>query len=308
MQSKSKIYLPLILGILILGGLIVFWPAPAANAQCGSQASSCKNCHEVQGQDPVNNDGTGWHQSHSFGDFCEFCHAGNVQSPDKDGAHTGMVAPLDDVQASCGNCHPADLMEKAEVYASALGIEVGSGGGTPRSSGSNDGSPDDEGQPEDNSASEAPPSGSSIVGDADVIDYNQRYEETVLGKRKINWGNVLVTTMIVLVAGGGGGFAFWNERRLRTPDSAKAEKTPAITSEILELPQIEGYPTEIVALLPKIADLNPIGLHALKRLLDDPEEASELLQSLSRLDPELVRRFRRLDRDLKALLLALSGD
>lgn len=308
MQLKSKIFLPLILGILIIGGSIVFWPAPAANAQCGSQASSCKNCHEVQGQDPVNNDGTGWHQSHAFGDFCEFCHAGNVQSPDKDGAHTGMVEPLADVQASCSNCHPADLMEKAEVYASVLGVEVGTGGGTPRSSGSNDDSTTDQGQPEENSLSEAPPSGSSIVTDADVIDYNQRYDETVLGKRTINWGNVLVTAMIVLVAGGGGGFVYWNEKRLQTPDSAKAEQASTKASETHELPQIEGYPAEIVALLPKIADLNPIGLHALKRLLENPEEASELLQSLSRLDPELVRRIRRLDWDSRALLLALSGD
>jgi hypothetical protein len=63
-----------------------------------------------------------------------------------------------------------------------------------------------------------------------------------------------------------------------------------------------------VALLPKIARLNPMGLFALKRLLENPEEASELLHSLSRLDPELVRRIRSLDHEARAVLLALAGD
>jgi hypothetical protein len=64
----------------------------------------------------------------------------------------------------------------------------------------------------------------------------------------------------------------------------------------------------VAALLPKIAALNPVGRHALARLLENPEEAAELLHNLSRLDPELVRRIRSLDRDARALLLALSGD
>ena len=69
----------LYLGLAVIA--VVAWPRPAS-AQCGSSASSCKNCHEVQGQDAVNADGTGWHQSHAFGDFCYICHAGNNQSMD----------------------------------------------------------------------------------------------------------------------------------------------------------------------------------------------------------------------------------
>lgn len=308
MQSKTNLYLPLIFGFLIIGGLIVFWPAPPVNAQCGSQASSCKNCHEVQGQDPVNNDGTGWHESHAFGDFCEFCHAGNVQSLDKDEAHTGMVAPLEDVQASCASCHPADLMEKAEVYASILGVEAGTGGGSRPSTGSDAGETTGGNDTGESSPADSPPAGALIVDDAEVIDYNQRYDETVLGKRTINWGNLIVTAMIVLVAGGGGGFVIWNERRLRAPEAVEVSNPPDTAKQSGELPGLNGYPDEILLLMPKIAKLNPVGLHALKRLLDDPEEASELLHSLSRLDPELVRTIRRLDRDSRALLLALSGD
>lgn len=113
---------------LLVSGLGVFLSLTvpqSAQAQCGSSASSCKNCHEVQGEDPVNNDGTNWHEAHAFGDFCEFCHAGNVQATDKETAHVGLEAPLDNVQVSCGNCHAADLDERATVYAVALGVEIG---------------------------------------------------------------------------------------------------------------------------------------------------------------------------------------
>ena len=97
-------------------------------AQCGTQASSCKNCHEVQGELPVNNDGTGWHESHAFGDFCYVCHAGNQQATDMTEAHTGMVAPLSDIDASCKMCHAADLQDRAMVYASILNVSLGDGG------------------------------------------------------------------------------------------------------------------------------------------------------------------------------------
>ncbi len=128
---KNKTHL--IPWFLLFGGIILFLGLTvpqSAQAQCGSSASSCKNCHEVQGEAPVNADGTNWHQAHAFGDFCEFCHAGNVQATDKETAHVGMEAPMDNVQVSCGNCHAADLAERADVYAVALGVEIGSGGGS----------------------------------------------------------------------------------------------------------------------------------------------------------------------------------
>src|SRR5688572_16953692 len=55
----------------------------SAKAQCGTSASSCQSCHEVQKQDPVNTEGD-WHIQHSFGDFCEFCHGGNVTATEID--------------------------------------------------------------------------------------------------------------------------------------------------------------------------------------------------------------------------------
>ena len=102
-MQRKKTLIFLFLGALMLFVGTALWllqPQPA-KAQCGSQASSCKTCHEVQSQKPVNSDGTGWHQSHAFGDFCVFCHAGNEQATDKVAAHTGMVPPLSDVKSAC---------------------------------------------------------------------------------------------------------------------------------------------------------------------------------------------------------------
>ncbi len=61
--------------LLIVITSIWLGSATPVNAQCGSQASSCKNCHEVQGEMPVNKMAPAWHQSHAFGDFCYICHA-----------------------------------------------------------------------------------------------------------------------------------------------------------------------------------------------------------------------------------------
>ena len=313
MQFRAKfLIIILLLGTILVVGQFFFWPISAANAQCGSQASSCKNCHEVQGQDPVNNDGTGWHEAHAFGDFCFICHGGNNQSMDKDTAHAGMVPPLSDVQAGCASCHPNDLMDRAQVYATALGVEVGTSGGgkapnppssSPPSSGSSAATPG-----VSSSAPLGPGNSELVVASPNIIDYNQRYAETVLGQRSVNWGNLIVSVLIIMLGFGGGGFVFWNERRLRMakqPEEASPQAARAVLPVALE---IEGYPAEVTALLPKISKLNPVGLHALRRLLVNPEEASELLHSLSRLDPELVQRVRTLDRESKALLLALSGD
>lgn len=302
---KNGFFFPLILGVLFVSGIFIFFPAESVNAQCGSQASSCKNCHEVQGQDPVNNDGTGWHESHAFGDFCYICHGGNNQSMNQAEAHSGMVSPLADVQAGCASCHPSDLMERAGVYAAALGVEIGTGGGS--GSSSNTSPPDD--QP---TTDQGDPSSSSsipiIMDNTEIIDYNQQYAETVLGQRPINWGNVTVIALIMVITIGGSGFVYWNERKIRGLPFFSQNSLKQVSKESTARIQVEGYPDEIVALLPKIAKLNPIGIHALHRLLENPDEASQLLHSLSRLDPELVKQVRRLDRDSKTLLLALSGD
>jgi hypothetical protein len=313
---KHYLFILVGLGFLLMSSLYLMWPATNAKAQCGSQASSCKNCHEVQGKDPVNNDGTGWHQSHAFGDFCYICHAGNNQSMDEATAHTGMVPPLSDVKAACQSCHPADLMARAQVYATALGVQVGEGSGAASAAPTAAaGSTMTQTVTTDGGGAVTSGGGSTsgsgggmelVTGSGELVNYNQQYAETVLGQPTINCNAILVV-LIILVAGGGGAFVYYNERKRRGLPLFAAKPVAAGGKEV-ELPLVEGYSPEVVALLPKIAQLNPVGLHALKRLLEDPDNASALLHSLSRLDPELVRRVRSLDQGTRALLLGMTGD
>jgi len=302
-MRKRKISVPplLIGGLILLISALAFWPAQPANAQCGSQASSCKNCHEVQAQDAVNNDSTSWHQAHAFGDFCALCHAGNSQATEKDAAHTGLESPMSDVKAACQQCHASDLNERAQVYAAALGVDIGTGS----SSGSGTTAPDGGSAPSsgDSAAVANPPAPAAIVVSQPVIDYSQQYEQSVSGKRQINWGNVILASLLIIILAFGGWFIYQNEKKLR--GSVKpTEEDPKTAPPI----HAEDYPQEILLFLPQIAALNPIGRKALQRLLQHPDAAAELLHSLARLDPDLIRRVKTLDRESQALLLALAGD
>jgi hypothetical protein len=147
-----------------------------------------------------------------------------------------------------------------------------------------------------------------IVESDELVDYGQQYDETVLGKRTVNWGNVILVGLILLVAIGGGAFVVYNERKLRGLPLLPGKKKEITTETVIPLPQVEGYPPEVVSLLPKLRQLNPVGLHALDRILENPDQASTLLHSLSRLDPDLIQRMRSLDRETRALLLAMAGD
>lgn len=261
MQRKS-----IFLVLVAVGSLLVIatgvWLASAqpVSAQCGSSASSCKNCHEVQGEMPVNNDGTAWHQSHAFGDFCYICHAGNNQASDKAEAHTGMVAPLSDIEASCQQCHPNDLQERAQVYASALGVEIGSGNtAAPAEPASATATP-----ASSEPAASAPVSTTLNVDDPNLVDYTQRYNEIVLGEHPVNWGNVILLVMIGMLLVGGGGFVVTNEKLVKVSFG--------------DTKKVEGeYPSDVVALLPAIAGLKPQARKSLKNILDHPKKTEKVL-------------------------------
>jgi hypothetical protein len=272
---KYTFLVPIIVGILILAGLIMLWPTANANAQCGSQASSCKNCHEVQGQDPVNNDGTGWHQSHAFGDFCYICHGGNQQSTDKDTAHTGMVPPLSDVKAGCQSCHPNDLMDRAQVYATVLGVEVdntSSGAGQQASTAAQSPVVDKPASSGDanvvNTAGLSSSTTEIADDDPNLVNYVQRYDEIVLGKHPVNWGNVILSVMIGLVLVGGGSYVISNEHLVKISfgDTTKVENE---------------YPTEVAGMLPEIARLKPKTRKTLKTILDHPKKADKVFDLIN---------------------------
>lgn len=236
--------------------------ATPVDAQCGSQASSCKNCHEVQGQAPVNNDGTAWHTAHAFGDFCYICHAGNNQATDATAAHTGMVPPLADVKASCMQCHPNDLQERAQVYATALGIELGAGAPAPAPAGQ----PSTAGGGTAGTATTAgvPAATALDTHDPNLVDYAQRYNEVVLGEKPVNWGNVILAALIGVVAIGGGGFVVTREKlvKLSFGDTRKPDGE---------------YPADVVAMLPALAGLGARSRRALKNVLDNPRKAEKVL-------------------------------
>jgi hypothetical protein len=191
---------------LVLAASLWLASAQPVRAQCGSQASSCKDCHETQGQKSVNADGTGWHQSHAFGDFCYICHGGNTQSTDKDMAHQGMVPPLQDVKASCQQCHPKDLDTRAKVYFDQLGLAPGKGGAAQPAT--------DQAQPTCGpSITIAEPANNIpeekavvLVQPAKTVDYVARYNERTLGVRKANWGAIGLVTLVAVVVFGGAGF------------------------------------------------------------------------------------------------------
>jgi len=254
------------LAIVIAVGLYLITASPVS-AQCGSQASSCKNCHETQAQKPVNADGTGWHQSHAFGDFCYICHAGNNQATDKAAAHEGMVAPLADVKASCQQCHVADLDARAQVYATTLGVKIGLGSSAPASGGDAPAAPVVAAP----SSAEPTPSVTSnqtcnqlVVDDPNAVDYAANYNEIVLGIKPINWGNMILIGMICLMLIVGGGFVIMREK--------------LVNVSFGDTRKVEGeYPADVVEMLPQIAGLKSQARKSLKNVLDNPKKADKVL-------------------------------
>jgi hypothetical protein len=295
---RNRYLIPIFLGAILIAGLFLLLPAKEASAQCGSQASSCKDCHETQGKDPVNSDGTAWHSQHAQIDACVSCHAGNPQSTDKDQSHTGMVAWESDVKAGCAMCHPDDYITLAQEYATTLGVTLGEGGTAPPAGMTPVASTT-------TTEETAPPEGEIVINQPGTVDYVQQYDETVLGETTINWGNVILMVLILGILLGGGLFVYWNERRRKGLKGFYTSKAVQPVEGVV--PVVEGYTTDVTELLPLIAKLNPVGLHALKRLLANPDQANEMLHSLSHLDPELVRRIQSLDKDTRALLMALAG-
>lgn len=300
-------------GLIIVGFLLAVaalsWPQPV-DAQCGTQASSCKNCHEVQGQDPVNTDGA-WHVDHAFGDFCEFCHAGNVTATDADAAHEGMIYPLSDLAGSCSSCHPMDYQDVAVDYASALGVDLGEVASAPADDGAAEAPAEGDAAEADTTAEETasqPGEDASQVGGA-VVDLNERYEKSVIGGRMvINTGNVILSVILLGLVGTFGVLIWhfeglgdrWAELRGRATGPAPASRPADAVPEGVVMP--EAYR----AVLPVLEEASPATLLAITRILsDDPSRGGQMIEALARIDPRLVAAVRQLDEHDMELLIAL---
>jgi hypothetical protein len=267
MRQKRITFIFLALGILLVVVSVYLMTATPVKAQCGSQASSCKNCHETQAQKPVNNDGTAWHTQHAFGDFCYLCHAGNNQATDKVAAHTGMVAPLSDVNASCKSCHPTDVLVKAQIYATTLGQQVGTGGSTSAAATSQPGS-----SAAPATTEVAPTAPAAVVPAADMVDYSQRYDAVALGKTPLNIGNIILIAVLAVIVLGGGFFVL------------KREGLINITFEDPKrVPVQKKYPADVVEMLPNINRLKPASRRILQNILAKPQVAANLLASIDKL-------------------------
>ena len=337
-MNRKSIFLVLVSLSVALFVLVATWGN--AQAQCGSSMSSCKNCHEVQGQDPVNDKGA-WHQQHAFGDFCEFCHAGNVQAKDKDTAHQGMVDPMGDVKASCQGCHPDDYMDRAQKYATALGITISAGGGGASPSGGGKAAP--------SAGTKTKPAGGaapaakttiSVPKGGEMIDFNVLYEEAQRGEHKgpsvvtrifialdvilvfvflaaawrlEKWGerlaawwqrNVLMPTQVAAagatVGVGRVPFPSWSELSGRR-EAAPTVEAPPVPEALDEIFQKRP---DLRALWPLLEQADRQTLDALARLLAY-EETRDVLRRLASVDPQLVAQLRTLSAKERAILLAL---
>ena len=280
----------------------VAWPRPAS-AACGSTASSCQDCHEAKKQDSVNTKGA-WHTAHAFGDFCEFCHGGNVKATDKATAHVGLVDPLADVKASCQSCHPNDFEARAQTYATALGKTLGTGSatGTSTTSGASTGAAST------TACAPAAPAGSTS------IDLNKVYA-AAKSPPSTNAGNIILG---VLIAGMSTLFLglVWHydhplERAVRgwrqllaTP----APTPPTDDSAAGAIPPELALRPDLKDLLPLLQSAAPSTPRALARLLADPENGPRVIKALSHLDIRSLSALGEGDQRALAALLALSRE
>jgi len=309
---------------------IVLWPTPVG-AQCGTQASSCKNCHEVQGKDPVNAKGD-WHIQHAFGDFCEFCHAGNVTATDKDLAHQGLIYPLGDTKANCSSCHTKDYSDKAGIYAVALGIDLknppaASSGGASSASGQSTTPSDNQGAalaepplPAQANPPAAPAEQSSPAQPAaavqaavntqggQILDLNQNRPApdnvaSPIVPMPSTGDLILIGLLVILLAA----FAIliW---RFEGLGARWAELRGSAMQPALAGASVQGS-TAFEALRPSLEHANPATMAALSRLLElDPLRGGQMIEAVARINPRLVEAVRRLSNSDLELMVALVRD
>jgi hypothetical protein len=171
-------------------------------------------------------------------------------------------------------------MDKAQVYAKALNIELESASPTsvdltaiPAISEVLSTAQPASVMENEPPAVQAPANNELVVDDASVTDYVQRYNEIVLGERPVNAGNVVLVVLIALALVGGGSFVVYNEIKLRDA----AAQTRAVDGE---------YPADVVAMLPAVSALNVKTRRALSKLLKQPAKAEKVMSLLDTLAPD----------------------
>ncbi len=189
----------LLAGLLLVFGVFLLQTPQTVDAQCGNP-SSCKTCHEIQGQAPVNTLGA-WHIDHTPYDACVVCHGGNRDAKDQATAHLGAVNQLSAMTASCQNCHTDNLTQVCNTYAAALGVTVDVNAIPPANSGENliPGSALLSGPQPAGPAEPAQPASAPAAPPA---------------KPQNTTGNLILGFLLAAGLAGGSGYIVWNERRL----------------------------------------------------------------------------------------------
>jgi hypothetical protein len=274
----------------LLALIFLAYPRPA-EAQCGSAASSCRNCHEVQKVAPVSAKGA-WHTQHAFGDFCAFCHSGNTKAKDKTAAHTGMLEPLADVKGACQSCHPNDYMDRAKKYADALGKPIGTGTGTsaPPSAGTT-------------TTASATNCGPAAPTGGQVIDLNKVYAGLDQPQPNVI-GNAILIALIVAVALVLLALILYYERPI--PRAVAAFRQLLATP--VNAPATAGVSPEVGAVLPLLSSSDPATVRAVSQLLSDRENGPRILKALSHLDLRALAELGESDQKALASLLALAKE
>jgi hypothetical protein len=245
---------------------------------------------------PINAKGV-WHTAHAFGDFCEFCHAGNAKSKDKAAAHTGMLAPLADVKGACQSCHPNDYLDRAKKYSDALGKPIGTGA-VPVSTSPTSGTT--------TTTANNPSCGPAAPTGGQTIDLNKVYAG--LGETSsINTGNLILGGLIAMVMFLLLGLVFYYEhpvqrgiaafrQLLASPVSTPASENLGVTNP------------ELGTLMTQLSSSDPATLRALRVLLADRENGPKLLQALSHTDLNALGQLGERDQKTLTALLNLAKE
>lgn len=277
----------------------------SADAQCGSSASSCKNCHEVQAKAPVNTKGA-WHTQHAFGDFCEFCHAGNVKAKDQTAAHTGMIAPLADVKGSCQSCHPDNYMDRAQTYATALGVTLGAGGANANATPAAGAAGTTSGG--DNTAC-----GPALPTTGQVIDVNKLYADMQTPDVS-NLGNFILLALIGIVLLVLFGLIWHYEKPLpRLIAYAKdLVNTPVMATTPdglqIQVPAETARRPEYAALERALTNSDPATVRAVTTMLSDHENGPKVLKALSNMDLKTLAALSESDQKALEAMLKLARE
>jgi hypothetical protein len=246
--------------ILFLGCALVFFgvsltPPKTVQAQCASP-SSCKTCHETNGQDPVNQKDV-WHTQHAVFDYCTVCHGGSRDAADKTAAHQGMAVKLSGMTGTCVNCHAKDYQDRLAAYTAVLGVDV-----------------------------DIPTPGALCTPTPDVFGSEQSIVIPAVEQAAVSpsggtssgqtrpaansTGNLILTILLIALVGGGGSYVYFSEKK-RKMNPSRVESPGELQPEVA---------TELDAMIPELAKLTPDGLRALRHLIRRPEQASEWFEKM----------------------------